>query len=137
MDYLSSVINETLRMYMVTAAKRECNKDYEWNGMIIPENIEVNILLDAMSNDERYFPEPEKFLPERERPLERFLPFGNGPRACVAMRFAVFEIKLALTKILSKYRFEKCSKTVVSSFFTLIGDKLLFILLFLFVLRKK
>lgn len=67
-----------------------------------------------MTHDEKYYPESEKFIPERERPVDCFLPFGSGPRTCVAMRFNLFEIKLALTNILSKYRFEKCSKTVVS-----------------------
>lgn len=101
-------------MYTVIFAKRWSNEDYEWNGKIIPKDLDVTILLDSMSSDERYFPEPEIFSPERERSADVFLPFGSGPRTCVAMRFALFEIKLALTSILSKYRFEKCSQTVVS-----------------------
>lgn len=114
MEYMSSVISETQRMYTVLAGKRECKEDYEWNGIVIPKKIEVDISFDTMTHDEKYYPEPEKFIPERERPVDSFLPFGSGPRTCVAMRFALFEIKLALTNILSKYRFEKCSKTVVS-----------------------
>ena len=114
MDYMSSVVSETQRMYTVVSGKRECQEDYEWNGIVIPKKIEVDISFDTMTHDEKYYPEPEKFIPERERPVDCFMPFGSGPRSCVAMRFALFEIKLALANILSKYRFEKCSKTNVS-----------------------
>ena len=43
-----------------------------------------------------------------------FMPFGNGPRICVAMRFAILEGKLGLARLLQKYNFELDSKTPVS-----------------------
>ncbi len=43
-----------------------------------------------------------------------FMPFGNGPRICVAMRFALLEGKLGLARLLQKYTFELDSKTPVS-----------------------
>ena len=38
--------------------------------------------------------------------------FGQGPRACLAMRFAQLETKVALVSILRKFDLLTCSKTV-------------------------
>ena len=41
-----------------------------------------------------------------------FLSFGQGPRACIGMRFALLEIKIALIDILSRYSAQKIPETV-------------------------
>ena len=43
-----------------------------------------------------------------------YLPFGAGPRNCVGMRFALFEVKVAMCKLLEKYQFSPCEDTPVS-----------------------
>jgi cytochrome P450 len=49
--------------------------------------------------DEKYFSNPEKFDPENfspEKKAERspytFLAFGQGPRNCIGMRFALLQV---------------------------------------------
>lgn len=48
-----------------------------------------------------------RFSPEEKakRPTLAYLPFGHGPRNCVGMRFAEFEIRTALVVLLRKFRF--------------------------------
>ena len=64
--------------------------------------------------------DPERFDPERFRGARKdtyhpfqFLPFGAGPRNCIGMRFALLEIKIALVKILMKYKFVQSPETQV------------------------
>ena len=39
-----------------------------------------------------------------------FFPYTEGPRKCIAQRFALVEIKIVLAKLLSKYRFSLVSE---------------------------
>ena len=69
-----------------------------------------------MHYDPQYFPNPEKFDPQRFMPESRvipytYLPFGVGPRNCIGMRFAMINIKATVVKILNKYRFIRTSNT--------------------------
>ena len=47
-----------------------------------------------------------RFLPEakKDRHPMAWIPFGAGPRGCIGLRFALLETKVALAKILTKYR---------------------------------
>ena len=39
------------------------------------------------------------------------MPFGQGPRGCIGMRFALLEAKVALAKIVMSYNLTLSSKT--------------------------
>lgn len=110
------VIDETQRMHSICQTDREALEDYEFDGIKIKKGQNVTILIHGIHNDENTYSNPEVFDPERKRSSDSFMPFGAGPRNCVAIRFALFEIKLILSKILSTYCFEKCSETIVVIF---------------------
>ena len=46
-----------------------------------------------------------------DRHIMEFLGFGQGPRNCIGLRFALIENKIALTKLLPLYEFVACDDT--------------------------
>ena len=66
-----------------------------------------------MQHDGRWFPEPERFRPERwlsgeaaSVPRFAYFPFGGGPRVCVGQHFALLELVLVLARLTQSVRFE-------------------------------
>lgn len=74
----------------------------------------------AFHHDEEFFPNPDTFDPERfseetkkTRHPFSFLPFGEGPRNCIGMRFGLMQIKVGLATLLKHFRFVICDKTKI------------------------
>ncbi|XP_051166262.1 cytochrome P450 9e2-like [Leptopilina boulardi] len=126
MTYLDMVISETLRKYPPAAATdRICVKSFslpqatpDTNKYTIEPNSQIFIPIYALQNDPKYFPEPEKFDPERFSDENKdkinpytYLPFGLGPRKCIGNRFALMEIKILFVYILKNFVLEKTEKT--------------------------
>ncbi|KAF0313563.1 putative cytochrome P450 6a13 [Amphibalanus amphitrite] len=112
MPYLESVLTETLRMYPLAQLTRCSTRDYPIPGTdaVLPANSMVYMFPLAMQYDEDLYPNPESFDPERYLPNSKearnsytYLPFGQGPRNCIGMRFALLQAKVALVALLRKY----------------------------------
>ncbi len=123
MSYLEAVLNESSRLWPLTVVERECVKDYKVSGtdFTIPKGMLVQLPTLAVMKDERHFgPDAEQFDPDRffdparraERNPYSFLAFGQGPRNCLGMRFAMLQMKSALAAALKEFRFVTCDKTV-------------------------
>lgn len=72
----------------------------------------------SIHRDERYYPDPLKFDPDRfteenirQRHPFTFIPFGEGQRNCIGMRFALMQIRLGLVAVLRKFRVSHSKKT--------------------------
>ena len=66
MEYLDMVLNESLRLFPLTARlERVCKKDVEIHGVLIPKGTVVMVPLFTIHRDPEHWPEPEEFHPER------------------------------------------------------------------------
>uniref|UniRef100_A0A182QU57 Cytochrome P450 n=1 Tax=Anopheles farauti TaxID=69004 RepID=A0A182QU57_9DIPT len=120
-QYLDNVINETLRKYPpVESLTRVPLRDYTIPGtkLVIPKDTLIQIPVYALQRDEEHFPNPEQFNPDRFLPEEVkqrhpyvYLPFGEGPRICIGLRFGVMQAKLGLITLLRNFRFSPSSRT--------------------------
>jgi cytochrome P450 len=123
MAYLDMVVSETLRKNPPAfVTERKCTADYKIpeTDLVIPKGMSLMIPINAVHHDENYYPDPEKFNPENfnaENKAKRhpyaYLPFGIGPRNCIAMRFALVETKAALAHLIYNFKIEPCAKTVI------------------------
>ncbi|XP_034388392.1 cytochrome P450 3A40-like [Cyclopterus lumpus] len=121
MDYLDSVINESLRLYPIAARlERVAKATVEINGLVIPKGMVILVPTWPMHRDPNLWPEPEEFKPERFSKENKeaidpymYMPFGAGPRNCIGMRFALVMMKLALVEILQKFSFSVCKETEI------------------------
>ncbi|GAB1602229.1 cytochrome P450 3A8-like [Argonauta hians] len=119
LSYLETCMNETLRMYPIaTSVDRLCRKTCTIKNVKIEEGMAVRIAVDALHYDPKYWPEPEKFIPERfseegkaqQEPFT-FIPFGGGPRVCLGMRLFKLEFRIAVVQMMRKFKILATEKT--------------------------
>ncbi|PNF38480.1 hypothetical protein B7P43_G03993 [Cryptotermes secundus] len=119
--YLDNILSETLRIYPpAPLISRKCVKEYQVPGsdLKIEKDSSVMVPIVGLHYDSNYFPNPETFNPDRfsednKHSIQPFtyMPFGSGPRHCIANRFALMETKTALVHLLSHFELHTTSKT--------------------------
>lgn len=81
------------------------------DGKIIPEDTSLNLFVMALGYNEKSFPDPYRFNPDRfastsgkeaHKPFE-YVPFSAGPRNCIGQKFAQLEIKTVISKIVRNF----------------------------------
>src|SRR5699024_10074830 len=94
--------------------------NYKLNGIQLEKDTHIDIAAYAVHHSAEYYPEPERFNPERFMPENKhllvpytYIPFGAGPRNCIGMRFAYQEIRLCLAKIIRDFRFSPAPDTKI------------------------
>uniref|UniRef100_A0AAT9UTI5 Cytochrome P450 6PZ18 n=1 Tax=Maconellicoccus hirsutus TaxID=177089 RepID=A0AAT9UTI5_MACHI len=120
MPYLDMIIAETLRKYPpASIIIRKCVENYKIpeSDAIIKEGTPVFISTLGLHGDKNYYERPGDFYPEHftkeaisERPHYAYIPFGEGPRICIAERFARMQITLGAIYLLKDFSFEVSPK---------------------------
>uniref|UniRef100_A0A1B0DL32 Uncharacterized protein n=1 Tax=Phlebotomus papatasi TaxID=29031 RepID=A0A1B0DL32_PHLPP len=111
MTYTDRVIKESLRLYPpVPYISRELTEDQLINGYPAPTGTLVEAHIFDLHRDPQYFPDPERFDPDRFLPEQvekrhpfAYLPFSAGPRNCIGQKFALLEIKTVIESILINF----------------------------------
>ncbi|KAK0166957.1 hypothetical protein PV327_004421 [Microctonus hyperodae] len=90
------------------------------SNLIIEKGTPVFIPMMGLHYDPQYFPEPDKYDPERftenNKKLRKscvYFPFGEGPHICIGMRIGLLQVKLGLVKLLMKHEFSPCKDTII------------------------
>lgn len=114
LGYLDQVVKETLRKNSILAEiRRRLSAPVNLGPYTLPKGAIVSIDTWAMHYNPEYFPDPEKFVPERfsedkDSPSKgrvpfTFTPFSGGPRQCMGMKFSFIEQRVALSLLLLRF----------------------------------
>ncbi len=115
LPYCLQVFKETMRLYPPAyALSRAPLHDVDIDGYILRKGQDIAFVSPyTMHRRPDFFPEPEKFDPERftpenEKQLPRYayMPFGAGPRICIGNHFAMMEGHLLLATLAQRVEFE-------------------------------
>jgi cytochrome P450 len=112
--YVEATINETLRLRPVFAVVgRRLTEPTTVAGWSLPAGVTVAPCIYLVHRRAEVWPEPARFDPARflgaaPGPYE-FLPFGGGARRCLGMAFALFEMRLVITRVLARTELQRAA----------------------------
>ena len=112
-SYSRQVIEESLRLYpTIWSIGRRCTEEDELGGYRIPKGMNVVVPIFHFHWSDRFWPEPQKFVPGRFSPERRpppepltYFPFGAGPRNCIGNQFALQELMILTIVFHRHYQF--------------------------------
>ncbi|KAI8585366.1 cytochrome P450 [Geranomyces variabilis] len=134
-DFITAIIKESLRLYPSAAILgiRRCVEETQFGSYVFPKDTWVQVDIYGMHRDEKYWPDPAHFNPDRFMDTDKaagtegtddssptsptspgsakatkaaWMPFGGGSRICLGMQFSLMEQKVALAMMLLGFRFE-------------------------------
>lgn len=111
LPYLEMVLYESLRMYPpVWTIARRPQEDIKLGGFEVRRDSVIIMPQWVMHRDPRFFPDPDRFDPERwtpearaARPKHSFFGFSAGLRQCIGADMAVLEASIVLAMVLQRW----------------------------------
>jgi cytochrome P450 len=136
MIYTNAVINESMRLFPPAwITDRQNVEDDSLAEYNIKKGTLIGISFYELHRNPKYWENPEQFNPERflgeqkKQSMQYFYPFGAGPRMCIGMGFAMYEMSLTLKYIIKKFQVINNNKNIqVNPLITLkpVGAKVTF-----------
>jgi len=115
MTYLEQVLQEVLRLVPpVGGIFRQALDNCELKGYLIPKGWNILCQINQTHQQEKVYPQPETYDPERFHPEQphnpaksyNYIPFGGGMRECLGKEFARLEMKLFAAQLVRNYQWE-------------------------------
>ena len=111
LTFVERVVTESMRLYPPAwIVGRRAIEPYPIGGHVAPARAIVLMSPWVMHRDARYFPEPDRFNPDRWTPAFKaalpkfaYFPFGGGPRQCIGESFAWMELILVVATIAQQW----------------------------------
>jgi cytochrome P450 len=111
LSFVERVVTESMRLYPPAwIIGRRAISDYPVDEYVIPARSIVVTSPYLLHRDARFFPEPERFNPDRWTPEFKaslppfaYFPFGGGARRCIGESFAWMELILVVAAIAQKW----------------------------------
>ena len=115
-----AVVSEALRLYPPAfLIQREALAPDTAAGIMIPRGATVSVAPWVLHRHTTLWKQPHGFDPARfmpgapPPPRFAYLPFGAGPRVCVAAQFAMIEAVIVLSAVLGRFRVESATAALV------------------------
>lgn len=115
------LFSETLRLYpSVPNVLRKVTKSYTFSDaeLVLEKDLQVWLPIYAIHRDPRFYRRPNDFNPDNFAPevvesrhTHAFIPFSDGPRNCIGMRFAQVEVKFVIATVVDNFRLSVNDKT--------------------------
>jgi cytochrome P450 len=111
LPWTRAVVDEALRLFPPAwAISRRSQRDDVVGGRDVPAGTMVIVSPWLLHRRGDSWPDPTAFRPERfldaGAAQPGYLPFGQGPRLCIGREFALGEMVLVLSRLLTTYRVE-------------------------------
>ena len=119
--YTRMVFAESMRLFPPAwLLGRVAIQDHEARGYVLPAGSLVVLSPWAVQRDAKYFPDPERFDPDRwlparqaARPRFSYFPFGGGSRGCMGEAFAWMEGVILIAALAQRWRFRLMDESSV------------------------
>ena len=107
--YADAVAKETLRLRpVIPMVVRKLMEPMEIGGRLLPAGVAAAPSIYLMHRRPDVYPDPARFSPERflDRPAGTYtwIPFGGGVRRCLGATFALFEMRVVLSTLVTRLR---------------------------------